>query len=35
LIDRVLDDQLPASEAKEELLANAKRREELEASGSR
>jgi site-specific DNA recombinase len=31
LIDLVLDDQLPASEAKEELLANAKRREELEA----
>jgi hypothetical protein len=30
LIDLVLDDQLPASEAKEELLANAKRREELE-----
>ncbi|PYQ90953.1 MAG: resolvase [Acidobacteria bacterium] len=29
LIDLVLDDQLPASEAKEELLANAKRREEL------
>ncbi len=31
LIDLVLDDELPASEAKEELLANAKRREELEA----
>jgi site-specific DNA recombinase len=31
LIDLVLDDQLPAREAKEELLANAKRREELEA----
>ncbi len=31
LIDLVLDDQLLASEAKEELRANAKRREELEA----
>ncbi len=31
LFDLVLDDHLPASEAKEELLANAKRREELEA----
>jgi DNA invertase Pin-like site-specific DNA recombinase len=31
LIDLVLDDHLPASEAKEELLANAKRREELES----
>jgi site-specific DNA recombinase len=31
LIDLVLDDQLPASEAKEELNANAKRREELKA----
>src|SRR3989442_540424 len=30
-IDLVLDDQLPASGAKEELLANAKRRDELEA----
>src|SRR2546428_2885645 len=30
-IDLVLDDQLPASEAKEELLANAKRRDELDA----
>jgi site-specific DNA recombinase len=31
LINLVLDDQLPAGEAKEELLKNAKRREELEA----
>ncbi len=31
LINLVLDDQLPALEAKEELLKNAKRREELEA----
>jgi site-specific DNA recombinase len=31
LIDLVLDDQVPASEAKDELNANAKRREELEA----
>ena len=31
LIDLVLDDELPASEAKGELLANAKRREDLEA----
>jgi site-specific DNA recombinase len=31
LIDLVLDDQLPASEVKDELNANAKRREELEA----
>jgi hypothetical protein len=31
LIDLVLNDQLPASEVKDELNANARRREELEA----